>query len=54
VNLEAYDEDLAVELLGTIRRKLQHAREVSLEEVNNRGGLQRFLDGTARLFNPFL
>ena len=54
VNLEAYDETLAGELVDTLRRKLVHSREVSLEEVNGRSGLRRFLDGTARLFNPFL
>jgi cardiolipin synthase len=54
INLEAYDESLSKELLASIERKLRHAREVTLDEVNGRQWYRRVLDGTARLFNPFL
>lgn len=54
INLETYDEGVAKELLQCVQRKLADAREVTMDEVNRRTPLRRLLDGTARLFNPFL
>lgn len=54
INLEAYDTELAQWLTDSVEHKLAAAHEVSLSAVNDRRIATRLLDGTARLFNPFL
>ena len=53
-NVECYDPDLAISLNEIVDRKSHSAREVTLDEVNNRNVLVRLRDGAARLLSPFL
>lgn len=54
INVEAYDPELARQLVALTGHKLAAGREVTLAEVNARPLPVRLLDGVARLFNPFL
>jgi cardiolipin synthase len=53
-NLECYDSAFAQSLLEIISRKAAVAREVRLQEVQNRGLALRLRDGVARLGTPYL
>ncbi len=53
-NVECYDEDLAHTLAQIVKHKRQHARLVTLKEVDARPFAIRLRDGIARLFTPFL
>ena len=53
-NVECYDEAFAAKLNELIKEKAQAAREITLEEVDNRGFLVRMRDGLARLLTPYL
>lgn len=53
-NVECYDEELARSLDAIIDKKAAEAREVTLEEVNNRSLPIRLRDGLARLLTPYL
>lgn len=54
LDVECYDPDLAAELGGLVRRKLEHATPVTLADVRNRNLLLRLRDGVARLLTPYL
>lgn len=53
-NVECYDETLATRLNEIIGQKAQDAREITLEEVDNRRIPIRLRDGLARLLTPYL
>jgi cardiolipin synthase A/B len=53
-NVEAYDRGLAGELEQLVRRKLEHARLVTLEEMDSRSLPVKLRDGVARLLSPFM
>jgi cardiolipin synthase A/B len=53
-NLECYDTALAEQLTHLLHKKLQNAREVTLQEVDSRGVPARLRDGIARLLTPYL
>jgi cardiolipin synthase A/B len=53
-NLECYCPDLAAALEKIVQHKLEGARQVSLEEMDNRNVLIRLRDGVTRLLDPFL
>jgi cardiolipin synthase A/B len=53
-NLECYDLALTERLTLLVRSKLLRAREVTLEEVDQRGVPARLRDGLARLFTSYL
>jgi cardiolipin synthase len=53
-NVECYDKQLAQSLNELVDRKVQNAREVTLDEVNGRSFPVRLRDGLARLLTPYL
>ena len=53
-NVECYSPQLGAELNRIVDRKVQDAREVTLEEVNSRSFPVRLRDGLARLLSPYL
>jgi cardiolipin synthase len=53
-NLECYHPELARRLGELLVTKIRSARQVTLAEVDERGMAKRLVDGTARLFTPFL
>ncbi|MBL9139927.1 MAG: cardiolipin synthase [Verrucomicrobiales bacterium] len=53
-NIECYDLALASKLVAVFEERRAGSREVTLEEVDRRSLGTRLLDGTARLFTPFL
>jgi cardiolipin synthase len=53
-NVECYDEAFAGRLEELIDQKVQDAREIALEEVDNRRLPVRLRDGLARLMTPYL
>jgi len=54
LNVECYGREFAHEMSAVIERKLLHAREVTLAEVDGRSLPAKLRDATARLFSPFL
>jgi cardiolipin synthase len=54
LDVECYDPDLAAELGGLVRRKLEKATPVTLADVENRNVLLKLRDGVARLLTPYL
>ncbi|NIM51258.1 MAG: cardiolipin synthase [Gemmatimonadales bacterium] len=52
--VECYNAELVRCLDGLVGRKLEHAREVTAEEVNSRSLPVRLRDGLARLAAPYL
>lgn len=53
-NLECYDSDLASRLAALFLARRSASHRVTLEQVDGRRLATRLLDGTARLFTPFL
>ena len=53
-NLECYGRELAASMEKLIESKLQGARQVTLEEVDQRGTASKLRDGVARLWSPYL
>ena len=53
-NVECYDRDLASDLAGDIRARIDAGRPLTVEEVNGRGLPVKVRDGVARLFSPYL
>ena len=53
-NVECYDDALAAALNDLIGRRAEHAREVTLDDVNARSFAARLRDGTSRLLTPYL
>ncbi|HSP81780.1 MAG TPA: phospholipase D-like domain-containing protein [Myxococcaceae bacterium] len=53
-DVECYDAELAARLESLIDARLQHARRLTLEEVNSRSLPIRLRDGVARLLSPYL
>lgn len=53
-NLECYDWDFALKLDEFFQSRLQQARQVTLEEVDERSIPVRLRDGLARLLSPFM
>ncbi len=53
-NVECYDTQLAQVMEQLVERKLQHAHEVTLQEVDGRPLPIRLRDGVARLFSPYI
>jgi cardiolipin synthase len=53
-NVECYDIDLAKRLEKIVQAKIQNAREVTLEEVDQRSFPGKLRDGVARLATPYL
>ena len=54
LNAECYGREFAQRMESVFRHKLQHAREVTLAEVDARPFLPRLRDAVARLFLPYL
>ncbi|HTV42518.1 MAG TPA: phospholipase D-like domain-containing protein [Candidatus Sulfotelmatobacter sp.] len=54
LNVECYGRDFARQMAKIVEKKLQGAREVTLEEVDGRPIGGRLLDAATRLFSPFL
>ena len=52
--LECYNRELVAELEEIVRRKLEHARPVTLHDVDSRALPRKLRDGIARLFTPYL
>jgi cardiolipin synthase len=53
-NIECYDDELGASLEDHVRRRLQDARLLTLEELEARSVFQKGRDGTARLMTPYL
>ena len=53
-NVECYDKALCQTLQQIVSEKMENARPVTLDEVNNRPILIKLRDGIARLFTPYL
>ncbi len=53
-NVECYDTALIKALNTIVDRKAQGSREITIEEVNDRGFPVRLRDGLARLLSPYL
>ena len=53
-NVECYDETLARRLTALIQSKGEHAREVTLDELNRRSFPVRLREGLTRLLTPYL
>ena len=53
-NVECYDRALAAELNKLVARRLEGARQVTLEDVEGRSIPVKLRDGIARLFSPYL
>jgi cardiolipin synthase len=53
-NVECYDKALCQKLQQIVSEKMENARPVTLDEVNNRPILIKLRDGIARLFTPYL
>jgi cardiolipin synthase len=53
-NIEVFDADLAAKLNAILDRRLEDARELTLDEVNGRSLPRKIRDGMARLFSPYL
>lgn len=53
-NVECYDSALALVLEGIVQQKLEHARRLTLEELDARPLPIKLRDGVARLFTPLL
>ena len=53
-NVECYSAELAARLHAVLENKVRQAREVTLEEVNQRALPMRLRDGLARLATPYL
>ena len=53
-NVECYSQQLAQSLNDIVDKKVQSAREVTLDEVNGRSFPVRLRDGLARLMSPYL
>jgi cardiolipin synthase len=53
-NVECYDPGLAEQLNQIINAKIEHAHNVTRDEVNKRTFLVKLRDGIARLFSPYL
>jgi cardiolipin synthase A/B len=54
LNVECYGHDFAQQMVSLVRKKILHAREVTLAEVDQRPFLPRLRDAVARLFSPYL
>lgn len=53
-NLECYDQTLGAELTTFAQGRMQKARLLTMEELDQRAPFQRLRDGTARLLQPYL
>jgi cardiolipin synthase len=53
-NLECYDEGLGASLEDHVRHRLEDARLLTSEELDQRSKLLKIRDGTARLMTPYL
>jgi cardiolipin synthase len=53
-NLECYDEELGASLEDHVRHRLEDARLLTSEELDQRGKFVKVRDGTARLMTPYL
>ena len=53
-NLECYDEELGASLEDHFRHRLQDARLLTSEELDQRSKLLKVRDGMARLMTPYL
>ena len=53
-NVECYDTQLASEMDRFVDGRIERAREVTLGDMNGRGGLVKLRDGVARLAKPYL
>ena len=53
-NVECYDRALATELNELVAKRLNGARQVTLNDLNARFLLVKLRDGIARLFSPYL
>lgn len=53
-NLECYNEELGASLEDHVRHRLEDARLLTSEELDQRSMLRKVRDGTARLMTPYL
>ena len=53
-NLECYSRELAAQIAGIIDERIQHARLLTLAELDGRSLAIRLRDGIARLASPYL
>jgi len=53
-NLECYDEELGASLEDHVRHRLEDARLLTSEELDQRSMFRKVRDGTARLMTPYL
>ena len=53
-NIECYDEDLACRLGKLVESRIAEARELSIEELNQRSIPIRLRDGVSQMFAPYL
>lgn len=54
LNLECYSRKLAQQANATVDERIAHARELTLEELDQRNLPVRLRDGVARLLSPYL
>ncbi len=53
-NVEAYDVELGPRMAAWLDGIIRRSREVTLEAIRSRSGPERFRDGLAKLFSPYL
>jgi len=54
LNVECYGRDFAQAMAAIVRKKLEKARPMTLQEVDDRSFILKLRDSVARLFTPYL
>jgi cardiolipin synthase len=54
LNVECYSVELGARMEGLVQARMNAARQVTIDDVNQRSLPVKLRDGAARLFAPFL